>query len=150
MPSYKKASHQETRYPTQRVASIRSETGRSGHPQRTSRTIKGKSYEQLAAAFFEQNGFEILQRNWRTGHREIDLIVRKNKLIAFVEVKSASSQKYGHPADRVDDKKVANLTKAAQQYLIDNKIEGCDLRFDVVTFVNGRLEHFPDAFPAAD
>ena len=103
-----------------------------------------------AAAFFEQNGFEILQRNWRTGRREIDLIVKKGNLIAFVEVKSASSKKYGHPANRVDERKVANLTKAAQQYLIDNKIENYDLRFDVVTFVNGKLEHFPDAFPATD
>lgn len=110
----------------------------------------GQTFERLAAAFFEQNGFEILQRNWRTGRREIDLIVKKGGLIAFVEVKSASSKKYGHPANRVDDKKVANLTKAAQQYLIDNKIENCDLRFDVVTFVNGKLEHFPDAFPAKE
>ena len=110
----------------------------------------GQTFERLAAVFFEQNGFEVLQRNWRTGRREIDLIVKKGNLIAFVEVKSASSRKYGHPANRVDDKKVANLTKAAQQYLIDGKIENCDLRFDVVTFINGRLEHFPDAFPAAD
>ena len=110
----------------------------------------GQTFERLAAAFYVQNGFEILQRNWRTGRREIDLIVRRGNLIAFVEVKSAASRKFGHPADRVDDRKVANLTKAAQQYLIDNKIEDCDLRFDVVTFVNGRLEHFPDAFPATD
>jgi putative endonuclease len=110
----------------------------------------GKSYERLAATYFEQNGFEILERNWKAGRREIDLIARKGNLIAFVEVKSASSKKYGHPVERVDDRKVANLTKAAQQYLIDNKIENCDLRFDVVTFVSGQLEHFPDAFSSAD
>lgn len=114
------------------------------------RVEAGKTYERLAASYFEQNGFEILQRNWRAGQREIDLIVRKGNLIAFVEVKSATSKKFGHPAERVNDRKVANLTKAAQRYLIDNKIENCDLRFDVVTFVNGRLEHFPDAFAAAD
>ena len=117
-------------------------------PSSNQRTKVGKGYERLAAVFFEQNGFEILERNWKAGRREIDLIVRKENLIAFVEVKSASSKRFGHPAERVDDKKVANLTKAAQQYLINHNIENCDVRFDVVTFVSGRLEHFPDAFAA--
>lgn len=150
MPSSKKGRHSERGRcghlpPTNNIPSSKD------HPSEKRRRLKtGQTFERLAAAFFEQNGFEILQRNWRTGRREIDLIVKKGNLIAFVEVKSASSKKYGHPANRVDERKVANLTKAAQQYLIDNKIEGCDLRFDVVTFVNGKLEHFPDAFPATD
>ncbi|MEA3297572.1 MAG: YraN family protein [candidate division Zixibacteria bacterium] len=107
-----------------------------------------REYERLAGSFFEEKGFEILDRNWRAGHREIDLITRKGNLIAFVEVKSASSRRFGHPIDRVDEKKIENLTHAAQQYLIDKDIINCDLRFDVVTFVDGRLEHFPGAFDA--
>ena len=107
---------------------------------------KGRHYEKMAALFYEQHGFHILERNWRAIHKEIDLIVAREKLIVFVEVKSSSSQKYGHPAERVDKNKIRNLTAAAEQYLIDNEIEGYDLRFDVVTFVNGRLEHFPGAF----
>jgi len=138
MPSSKKGQHSE------------SSRCRLALGEPPSKIKRGESYERFAATYFKQNGFEILQRNWRTGHREIDLIVRKGNLIAFVEVKSVSSKKYGHPAERVDDKKVINLTKAAQQYLIENKIENCDLRFDVVTFANSKLEHFPDAFPAAD
>jgi putative endonuclease len=125
-------------------------SSKKGRHSERGRLEKGQTFERLAAAFFEQKGFEILQRNWRTGRREIDLIAKKGSLIVFVEVKSALSKKYGHPANRIDERKVANLTKAAQQYLIDNKIENYDLRFDVVTFVDGRLEHFPDAFPAAD
>lgn len=150
MPSSKKGRHSERDRrgylpPTNNIPSSKD------HPSEKRRRLEtGQTFERLAAVFFEQNGFEILQRNWRTGRREIDLIVKKGNLIAFVEVKSASSKKYGHPANRVDERKVTNLTKAAQQYLIDNKIEGYDLRFDVVTFVNGKLEHFPDAFPATD
>lgn len=125
-------------------------SSKKGQRTEDRRVETGKSYERLAALYFEQNGFEILQRNWRSGHKEIDLIVKKGNLIAFVEVKSATTHQFGHPAERVDDKKVGNLTKAAQQYLIKNDIKNCDLRFDVVTFVNGKLEHFPDAFPAAD
>ncbi|HWR82235.1 MAG TPA: YraN family protein [Candidatus Deferrimicrobium sp.] len=112
------------------------------------RQEKGQTFERLAAEYFERHGFEILERNWRASHREIDLIVRKENLIVFVEVKSSASTKFGHPAARIDERKMANLTRAAQQYLIDYHVERCDLRFDVVTFVDGRIEHFPDAFPA--
>ena len=117
---------------------------------RKNRVSIGRGYEQLAALFFEQNGYEILEHNWRAGSREIDLIIRKDDLIVFVEVKSVSDESHGHPAERIDRKKVANLTKAAQQYLIAKDISNCDLRFDAVTFVSGKLEHFPDAFPAAE
>lgn len=110
---------------------------------------QGKEYENLAARFYEENGFDILERNWRTGHKEIDLIVRKDDLVVFVEVKSTYSRKFGHPVERVDQKKIRNLSTAAQQYLIDKTVTGCDLRFDVVTFVNGQLEHFPGAFDVA-
>ena len=123
----------------------------SDDPEKQDHRVQtGKTFEHLAGRFFVQNGFKILERNWRTGHLEIDLIVKKDNLIVFVEVKSASSQKFGHPVDRVDSKKVANLTRAAQQYLIDHSIENHDLRFDVVTYVQGQLEHFPNAFPAGE
>ncbi|MFH2047987.1 MAG: YraN family protein [bacterium] len=106
----------------------------------------GREYEQLAAKFYKDNGFIILESNWQASHREIDLIVQKDKLIVFVEVKSTSSKKYGHPAERVDKRKQENLIKAAQKYLQEKEITDYDLRFDVVTFVNGIIEHYPNAF----
>ena len=109
---------------------------------------RGRTFEKLAADYFIAKGFEILERNWRAGHKEIDLIVRREKLIIFVEVKSSYSRKFGHPAERVDRKKISNLTQAARQYLIVKEVTNTDLRFDVVTFVDGQLEHFPDAFQA--
>lgn len=118
-------------------------------PGKADRIRTGRAFEKQAALFFEQKGFEVLERNWYAGRREIDLIVRKEKLLIFVEVKSASGVKYGHPVERIDQKKISNLTLAATQYLQEKKIKNCDLRFDVVTFIDGRLEHFPDAFEAA-
>ena len=91
-----------------------------------------------------------MDRNWRTGHLEIDLVVRKQGLLVFVEVKSASSQQFGHPAEKVDPRKRERLTRAANAYLIEKEITDCDLRFDVITFVEGRLEHFPGAFEASE
>jgi putative endonuclease len=107
---------------------------------------RGRRFEQLAARFYTDQGFEILERNWRKGHKEIDLIVRKNDLVAFVEVKSSSSEKFGHPAERVDRKKIENLAACAREYIAYANLTGVDFRFDVVTFQNGKLEHYPDAF----
>lgn len=109
---------------------------------------QGRKFEKLAGKFYEQLGFEVIQRNWQAGHKEIDLIVRNEELLVFVEVKSSYSDKFGHPAERVDERKQKNLITAARQFLIAEKIVNTDLRFDVVTFVNGQLEHFPDAFTA--
>ena len=114
------------------------------------KVARGHKYEEQAARFYQQSGFVVLDRNWRASHKEIDLIVRKDDLIVFVEVKSSRTNKFGHPVERVDKTKVKNLTEAAQRYLIDKGIEGCDFRFDVVTFINDQLEHFPGAFDALD
>lgn len=118
-------------------------------PINSDNVSKGRSFERLAAQYFAEQGYEVLERNWRAGVKEIDLIVRKNNLIVFVEVKSSSSEKFGHPAYRVDERKIANLTVAAQEYIDSHKVDGCDLRFDVVTFIKGRLEHYPSAFEAS-
>lgn len=115
-----------------------------------SRVQTGRSYEKLAARYFQEQGFEILERNWQDGPREIDLIVGQNDLIVFVEVKSSMSKKFGHPVERVDQRKVNNLIRAARRYLVVKDISHHDLRFDVVTFIDGQLEHFPDAFTAPE
>jgi putative endonuclease len=110
----------------------------------------GRRYEQLAARFFIDNGFEILERNWRAGRKEVDLVVKRGQLVVFVEVKAAKSEKFGHPAERVDRKKQENLILVANRYLQEKSISGVDLRFDVVTFVNGELEHYPGAFDVTE
>ena len=109
-----------------------------------------REYEKLAGDFFEQQGYKVLARNWRAGRLEIDLIVQLDDLIVFVEVKSAASKKFGHPVERIDETKIVNLTHAAQQYIDELEIKNCDLRFDAVTFIDGQLEHFPNAFDAQE
>lgn len=106
----------------------------------------GRSYEELAARYFEEQNYKVLNRNYQAGHKEIDLIIRQGNVIAFVEVKAAKSKSMGHPAERVTKKKRNNLIKAAQQYMTENDLTGADLRFDVVTFLDGKIEYYPDAF----
>ena len=117
-------------------------------PKGSTRQIRGKQFEDQAASYFEEIGYTVLDRNWRAGHKEIDLIVRKGDSVVFVEVKASLSDKFGHPVERVDRNKIRHLTNAAQQYILEKRISGCDLRFDVITFSGGQLEHYPNAFGA--
>lgn len=119
-------------------------------PDHDDRVRTGRSFEKLAADFFIAQGFAVIERNWQAGHKEVDLIVRSDNLIVFVEVKSSSTARFGHPAEWVDKRKIANLTEAAHRYLREKSIVDCDLRFDVVTFFEGKLEHFPNAFESAE
>jgi len=76
--------------------------------------------EGLAVGFLRDSGFEILHKNWRCGHWEIDLIASKNAVLHFFEIKTSRSNEHGFPDDRVDRKKIHHLTCAAEEYLIHN------------------------------
>lgn len=106
----------------------------------------GRSFERQAAEFYRTQGFAVLEQNWRAGRKEIDLIVRKDNLVIFVEVKSSRSEKFGHPSERVDRRKQENLIDAAQRFINDRQLTGIDFRFDVITYVGEVLEHYPNAF----
>ena len=61
--------------------------------------IKG---EEIAADYLRLKGYTILDTNWRSGHKEIDIIARFKDTIIFVEVKSRANDFYGKPQDAVD------------------------------------------------
>ena len=61
----------------------------------------GARGERLAARFLERAGYTILARNYRLGHREIDLIISRDELVAFVEVKARAGVGFGHPLDAI-------------------------------------------------
>jgi putative endonuclease len=114
----------------------------------TNRVRTGRDFEQQAAQYYLAQGYKLLAQNWQASHKEIDLIFRNDNLILFVEVKAARSDKFGHPIEKLSRKKIKNLTDAARQYLDEHEITDCDIRFDVVTFFKGKMEHFPGAFTA--
>jgi putative endonuclease len=108
----------------------------------------GKEGEQQAANYLQSKGYEILVRNYRFKHAEIDLIVKKESFIVFVEVKTRSYSFYGEPEAFVDSKKASTVIRAAENYTYENKYEG-NIRFDIVsvkTGVNPEIVHFEDAF----
>jgi putative endonuclease len=87
--------------------------------------------EKTAAKFLQDNGYIIVETNWRFRHLEVDLIVQKADYLIFVEVKTRSSQKFGHPELKVDRKKQLNLQNAASAYLESTNFSG-KIRFDII------------------
>lgn len=111
-----------------------------------SRLNKGSRGENIAVQYLQNLGFEILHRNLRLSHLEIDIVCRDGPQLVFVEVKLASGDKYGHPATWIDERKQEKLRRAAQMYIERYGISGMDIRFDAITINKGEVEYFPNAF----
>lgn len=108
----------------------------------------GKKGEDIATAYLMKNGYAILERNWRSGRVELDIIAKKDELIVFVEVKTRSSSFFGHPEQAVNQVKEAHILEAAENYIYEKQLKN-DIRFDVVAIVkNSKAEeiyHIKDA-----
>lgn len=90
--------------------------------------------EELAAAYLREKGYIILERDWHSGHRDIDIIAQKDDTIVFVEVKTRSSRDYLDPITAVNCQKQNNLLHAINHYLHYKRISSA-YRFDVITIV---------------
>ena len=112
----------------------------------------GKWGEDLAADYLRDKGYEIIERDWRDGHRDIDIIARSPDLrtIVFVEVKTRATDVITKPEEAVDRRKIRNIGMAANTYVkMLNVLD--ELRFDVVSVIGGtketaQVEHIVDAF----
>ena len=80
----------------------------------------GADGENLADEWLKQKGYEILHRNWRHSHYEIDLIATKNNWLHIVEVKCRNASPFGYPEDSVTKKKFKHLQRATDQFLFLN------------------------------
>ena len=107
----------------------------------------GAQGEDQAAAWYEAAGYVVVVRNWRCRDGEIDLICRRDGIVAIVEVKTRSSAAYGHPAEAVTLTKQRRLRRLASQWLASAGRDGwIQLRFDVVAITAGRIEIIEAAF----
>ncbi|MDX5321387.1 MAG: YraN family protein [Bacteroidota bacterium] len=105
--------------------------------------------EKAAARYMEEQGYLVIQRNWRHGKSEIDLICGKGSELVFVEVKTRQSGAFGEPECFVTSAKRSHMLKAADAFLHALKGDYC-LRFDVISVklfgTMMELRHFEDAF----
>lgn len=112
----------------------------------------GKWGEDLATDYLRNSGYEIIERDWRDDHRDIDIIARSPDLrtIVFVEVKTRSNDVITKPEEAIDRKKIRNIGMAADSYVkMLNVLD--ELRFDVISVIGGtketaQVEHIVDAF----
>jgi len=91
----------------------------------------GREGEKLAEAYLRDRGYQILETNWRYKKAEIDLIVKKNEVLIFVEVKTRSSYFRGNPEDQVNIKKMKFMAEAAPVYM-EEIGHDWEIRFDII------------------
>jgi putative endonuclease len=96
--------------------------------------LLGQIGEEEACRFLIRKGYTLLERNWRVGHLELDIIAECFGEIIVVEVKTRSNEDFAPAHEAVDAEKMKNLRLAAGQYL---SINGLDqpIRFDIITVV---------------
>src|SRR5262245_15271474 len=104
----------------------------------------GKLGEQLAAAYFIDQDYILINQNWRHSHWEVDIIASKKGILHFVEVKTRRTKNFGMPEEKVSRKKIENLVNAAEQYLYLYP-EWKRIQFDILSIIilnNKPVEYF--------
>jgi putative endonuclease len=104
----------------------------------------GKEGEELAASWFIHAGYEILHRNWRHSHYEVDIIAVKKNILHFIEVKARRSNVFGYPEESVTKKKMQNLMNAAEEFLLRHPAWK-RIQFNVLSILlkqDGKHEYF--------
>ena len=102
----------------------------------------GKWGEGLASDYLEQKGYTIMERDWKSGRRDIDIIAHDGNTIVFVEVKTRRSSVFGEPEEAIDFHKLQNLQQAINPYVKYKHIRQ-PIRFDIISIV-GTIGNTPD------
>lgn len=91
----------------------------------------GQLGEKLALKYLEKEGYEILDRNFRTRAGELDIVAKDGGILVFVEVKTRSSRAFGLPQEAVDFRKQNKIIRMALEYMREKRVYGT-WRVDVV------------------
>jgi len=109
----------------------------------------GKKGEEIALEHLLKQGYIILERNWRAGHNELDIIARDKEFLVIAEVKTRQDSKFSEPEEAVTRDKQQALIRAANAFIFKNKIN-LETRFDIISVILGRdgakVHHIKDAF----
>lgn len=110
----------------------------------------GEVGEQMACDFLQTRGHQILDRNWRSGHLELDIVSEGPDGLHFVEVKARTAPVTTSVTDQVNTIKQKRISAAALQYLNKNHLDGKEVYFDIVSVLfDGRetvVRYFPQAW----
>jgi putative endonuclease len=110
----------------------------------------GLDGERVAEQWLRHRGWRLLQRRYRSGHRDIDLVAERFGTVAFVEVKTRRGARFGGPVEAVNWKKRLELTRSAFTWIDRHGRSGEAYRFDIIAvLVDGervRVRHVENAF----
>lgn len=111
----------------------------------------GNRGEALAAEFIERAGWTILGRNFRDGHKEVDLVARRGEVVAFIEVKTRTDMSFGHPLEAITRRKQREIEQVAAAWIQRFGKANESYRFDAVAIVIAPgsapvIEHVEDAW----
>lgn len=109
--------------------------------------ILGAGGEEKAAKYLKKNGYKILERNFKCRFGEVDIIAEKDGAVAFIEVKTRSSDYFGAPNEAVDKRRQFRYIKTAEYYFAGREID-CVVRFDIIEVFKGEINHIESAFSA--
>ena len=102
----------------------------------------GKWGEDLAADYLQRKGYTIIERDWKSGRRDLDIVAKNGDVIVFVEVKTRRNSLYGQPEEAVDYRKLQSLQQAINHYIKFRHISQ-EVRFDIISIV-GTIGTEPD------
>jgi len=112
----------------------------------------GRAGEDRAVAHLQRSGYRILHRNWRCPQGEIDIVADHHGALVVIEVKTRTSEAFGHPFEAIDARKSARLWRLAMAWMAEHPDEarGRRLRIDAIALTGAdpataRLEHLEDA-----
>ncbi|MDR0982532.1 MAG: YraN family protein [Culturomica sp.] len=113
---------------------------------RVNKKSTGNKGEDVALTYLENCGYRLLARNWRTGHKEVDLIFEGEEMIVVVEVKTRAKANEINPEELLNGKKIENLLRAGEAFLKTNHLHK-ELRFDlvIVDSSNFSVNHIKEA-----
>jgi putative endonuclease len=113
--------------------------------------VLGRAGEDRAARYFADDGWTVLDRNWRCAAGEIDLVVARGRDLVVVEVKTRRGEAFGHPLEAIDQRKRERLWRLAVAWIAAHRplAQGRRLRRDAIAVVGpdpatGALEHLVD------
>ncbi len=120
------------------------------HPPKKNTKKVGDKGEQIAVDFLKTNNYKILERNFRSGKSEIDIIGKKKDFIIFFEVKSRSQHQNNNPGDLLSNAQQNRIVNAAHDYIVEKDLD-LEARFDLIVVLldkSNSVEHIEDAFYA--
>lgn len=109
----------------------------------------GQVGEQMACDFLQSRGHQILDRNWRAGHLELDIVSEAPDGLHFIEVKARTAPVTTTVTDQVNKVKQKRISAAAVQYLNKKNLGGKEVFFDIVSVLFDGSQTVVRYFPQA-